>query len=773
MLANPGSHTVNEQTPLSFTATATDTDLPANGLTFSLNGQPAGATIHPVTGVFSWTPTEAQGPGVYTFDITVTDNGTPNLADTEQVTITVNETNIQPLINNPGNQNNAEGETINLATGATDPDLPANTLTYTATGLPPGLTINPNTGQITGTISYTANFTSPHLTTVTVTDNGTPNRSDNANFTWTTPNTNRPPTLTNIADQTVNEHVTLNYAITATDPDTQDTLTFSLNGQPAGATIHPVTGAFSWTPTEAQGPGDYTFDITVTDNGTPNLSETRQITIEVKEVNTAPVAVDDVAVTDEDTKVSIDVVSNDSDDDFNPLSVVAIDQPSQGWASSSGKGITYQPPPNFHGTVEFTYTVTDGLVGAVAKVIVQVQPVNDAPITDDDEYRLITYQPVQLDVLANDHDVDGDPLSIALASHPEVGTITIDDGQLLYKPENGWIGEVVFTYVARDGNGAASPASVKIVVGAEVLEGARDLANDLGINIVTFDPPKPSFETTGLGLLNLGGISLLADSFFQTVGALRVPLGFLGMTLLMVVGFGTASDVPALIFGARRRHWAVVRLGRQQRLPAYSEPGGRKVAYNYDPTATGIVSTGKARKIGRTEWLPVETPNGPAWIYRKYLTEQVDLQAFNSDPRPVKLVKTLATRLRHDERFSNLLSPEGLLVALTGSPSQIAPEDLSGLMNGSRLQTLNGFGPSNPGASEFVVAVSEPFLEAYDATPEVSASVPHSRTALIPSECRNFPYLALGTLAEGVQPWLVFFEYRNGKAWIAGLGIDE
>ena len=283
-----GPFAVDEENPAGFTATFSDPDV-GDDHSFTLSGEPPGATIDADTGVFSWTPTEAQGPGVYTFDITVTDNGTPNLADTEQVTITVNETNIQPLINNPGNQNNAEGETINLATGATDPDLPANTLTYTATGLPPGLTINPNTGQITGTISYTANFTSPHLTTVTVTDNGTPNRSDNANFTWTTPNTNRPPTLTNIADQTVNEHVTLNYAITATDPDTQDTLTFSLNGQPAGATIHPVTGAFSWTPTEAQGPGVYTFDITVTDNGTPNLADTEQVTITVNEINAAPV----------------------------------------------------------------------------------------------------------------------------------------------------------------------------------------------------------------------------------------------------------------------------------------------------------------------------------------------------------------------------------------------------------------------------------------------------------------------------------------------------
>jgi hypothetical protein len=67
--------------------------------------------------------------------------------------------------------------------------------------------------------------------------------------------------------------------------------------------------------------------------------------------------------------------------------------------------------------------------------------------------------------------------------------------------------------------------------------------------------------------------------------------------------------------------------------------------------------------------------------------------------------------------------------------------------------------------------VAQPFLEAYDATTEISAATPHSKSALIPTECWNFPYLALG--GHGVQPWLVFFEYRNGKALIAALGVDE
>ena len=61
-----------------FTAGASDPDVPANTLSFSLLGAPAGATIHPATGAFSWTPTEAQGPGEKGVD----DQERPPVADT-------------------------------------------------------------------------------------------------------------------------------------------------------------------------------------------------------------------------------------------------------------------------------------------------------------------------------------------------------------------------------------------------------------------------------------------------------------------------------------------------------------------------------------------------------------------------------------------------------------------------------------------------------------------------------------------------------------------
>ncbi|MBN1538152.1 MAG: DNRLRE domain-containing protein, partial [Anaerolineales bacterium] len=93
VLAAIGNKSVNELVQLSFIASASDVDLPAQTLTYSLaNGAsgavPGGAGINSTSGAFTWTPTEAQGPGPYTFDVCVSDG---LLSDCETITVTVNE----------------------------------------------------------------------------------------------------------------------------------------------------------------------------------------------------------------------------------------------------------------------------------------------------------------------------------------------------------------------------------------------------------------------------------------------------------------------------------------------------------------------------------------------------------------------------------------------------------------------------------------------------------------------------------------------------------
>jgi subtilisin family serine protease len=103
------------------------------------------------------------------------------------------------------------------------------------------------------------------------------------------PAANSPPVLATIGNRTVNEGSLLNFTASATDANSGQSLTYSLgSGAPAGATINPITGAFSWTPTAAQGPATYNVTVVVTDNGAPALSDSETFTITVIDVTQTP-----------------------------------------------------------------------------------------------------------------------------------------------------------------------------------------------------------------------------------------------------------------------------------------------------------------------------------------------------------------------------------------------------------------------------------------------------------------------------------------------------
>src|SRR4030095_13862468 len=95
------------------------------------------------SGVESWTPTEAQGPGTSSVTVRVTDNGSPPLSDTKSFTATVNEVNSAPTLGVIANQTVNEGSLLTVTASGSDTDVPANTLTYSLDpGAPAGMTIN-------------------------------------------------------------------------------------------------------------------------------------------------------------------------------------------------------------------------------------------------------------------------------------------------------------------------------------------------------------------------------------------------------------------------------------------------------------------------------------------------------------------------------------------------------------------------------------------------------------------------------------------------------
>jgi cyclophilin family peptidyl-prolyl cis-trans isomerase len=280
--------TVDEGALLSLTIVATDANLPNDTLTYTLVGTvPPGATINPTTGVFTWTPTEAQGPGMFPITVRVVDlNG---LTDEETFDVQVNEVTSAPVLSTIGNQTVAEGQELIVAVSATDADLPAQTLQFAFNpgDLPTSaFTFDPATGMLTlmpGEDLGGRTF----MGTITVTDST--GQSDSETFQITVTEANALPVIPAISNQTVNEGETLTVTVTATDADQPaQTITFSLGtGAPAGASINPTTGVFTWTPTEGQGPGMVTITVRATDSLGGVGTQSMQVT--VAEVNQAPV----------------------------------------------------------------------------------------------------------------------------------------------------------------------------------------------------------------------------------------------------------------------------------------------------------------------------------------------------------------------------------------------------------------------------------------------------------------------------------------------------
>jgi len=273
-LAPLHDQTADEGVALSFSAVATDSDQPSQNLTFTLDpGAPSGASIDPVSGLFSWTPTGQQGPGVYPITIRVTDNGTPSLSATQSINITVREVNNPPVLAPILSQSIPEGSTLTATNSATDPDNPPQLLTFSlGAGKPDGMTIDPATGVITWTPTE-AQGPGTYTVSVIATDNGMPPLSDSKAFSVLVNEVNSPPQISFPSNWTVRAGTTLSFSAIGADSDLPaQKLTFTLDpGAPSAAQIDPANGLFTWTPADSNA-GTNSMVIRVTDDGTPPAS---------------------------------------------------------------------------------------------------------------------------------------------------------------------------------------------------------------------------------------------------------------------------------------------------------------------------------------------------------------------------------------------------------------------------------------------------------------------------------------------------------------------
>uniref|UniRef100_UPI000B4BF9A3 cadherin-like domain-containing protein n=1 Tax=Polaribacter haliotis TaxID=1888915 RepID=UPI000B4BF9A3 len=226
-----------------------------------------------------------------------------------------------------------------------------------------------------------------------------------------------------------------------------------------------------------------TVTYTVSD-GTTDVA-TATLIITVTPTNDTPTLVVDTNTTPEDTALSVNaasgVLSNDTDIDGDTVTVSKFTV--GGTTYNAGQTATipsgtiklnadgsydYTPALNFNGTVPtITYTATDGVNTANSTLKINVTPVNDDPVATDDTSSTDPTTPtqsfpVEIPVLTNDTDLDGDSLSITSVTVPGKGTAVYDDkgttdpsdDVIIYTPQLGFNnGTDTFTYEISDGNG--------------------------------------------------------------------------------------------------------------------------------------------------------------------------------------------------------------------------------------------------------------------------------------------------------------------------------
>ncbi|GAA6142841.1 Ig-like domain-containing protein [Hydrogenophaga sp. 5NK40-0174] len=185
------------------------------------------------------------------------------------------------------------------------------------------------------------------------------------------------------------------------------------------------------------------------------------VDLQFRDVNDAPVAVDDTAAATEDTPFtsSVELDANDTDADGDSLTVVAgTFATTQGGSITiaSDGSYTYTPPTNFNGTDTVSYTVTDGIASDTGTLTLNVAAVNDAPVAVDDTVATTEDTPfissVELD--ANDTDVDGDTLTVVAGTFATTqgGSVTIaSDGSYTYIPPTNFNGTDAVSFTVTDG----------------------------------------------------------------------------------------------------------------------------------------------------------------------------------------------------------------------------------------------------------------------------------------------------------------------------------
>jgi gliding motility-associated-like protein len=498
------SPTTNEDTPITFSSTANDTDVDGTVDVATVDLDPSTAGIQNTfanaqgtftvntTGDVTFTPVlNFNGSTAINYTVNDSNGATSNIAT---IAITVNAINDAPVLTNltPITAEDTPFSGSVFVGTDVDPDGTALTVNTTSVSGPSNGTIiiNPD-----GTYTYTPNlnFNGTDVVTIQICDSGLPLPAacSTKTITFNVTSVNDVPVAVNDSP-TTNEDTPVTFSATTNDTDVDGTINV------ASVDLDPSTAGVQNTFTNAQGTwsvdalGNVTFTPALNFNGTASITYTvndnsgatsnvATLAIVVSPVNDAPVLSNDVASANAGLPVSGSILNtSDSDPDGTALVVTTtpVSGPSNGTITINTDGTyTYTPTAGFSGTDVVTIQVCDSGLPLPAMCATEtltitvinnpLQAVNDNSSTNEDT-------PVIINVVSNDlgsvsaSTVDLDPATSGIQTTftNAQGVWSVDAlGNITFTPALNFNGTASIPYTVKDANGIVSNAgTISIIV---------------------------------------------------------------------------------------------------------------------------------------------------------------------------------------------------------------------------------------------------------------------------------------------------------------------
>ncbi|EGR0291098.1 tandem-95 repeat protein [Vibrio parahaemolyticus] len=514
--------TTQEDTAVTIDVLTNDTDVDGDKLSIESASVPKEqGTVEVVDGKLVFTPVENfNGDAEITYIVT---DG--QLTDEAKVTVTVNPVNDAPTIKVDAVESITEDavstDTVVATLTVRDTDTPEDQLTVSLENNSNGyFVLVGDEVKLTQAGVDAVNNDELNLKGLTisasVSDGVNPTASDSDSLIVN--RVNDAPTIKVDAVESITEDAVSTDTVVATltvrDTDTpEDQLTVSLENNSngyfvlVGNEVKLTQAGVDAVNNDELNLKDLTISASVSDGVNPTANDSDSLI--VNRVNDAPVAKDDIATTQEDTAVTIDVLPNDSDVDGDKLSIQSASVPeAQGKVEIVDGKLVFTPAENFHGDAEITYTLTDGALTDQATVNVTVNAVNDTPVVESnlaDQTLAEDFTPYTIDLNTAFSDVDNvdGELTFSVSGNSNV-LVSIENGIATISPTADWNGSETLTFTATDPSGESVSQTVDFTVApvvdikadsTNVVEDTPTIINVLGNDTFEGDGKVVSLDT--------------------------------------------------------------------------------------------------------------------------------------------------------------------------------------------------------------------------------------------------------------------------------------